>query len=35
MSFDYQLMSNGFIEQSVDTLNNLRWYYIMEPPGRQ
>ncbi len=26
-------MSNGFIEQSVDTLNNLRWYYIMEPPG--
>ena len=33
MSFDYQLMSNGFIEQSVDTLNNLRWYYIMEPPG--
>ncbi len=33
MSFDYQLMSNGFIEQSVDTLNNLRWHYIMEPPG--
>jgi two-component system, OmpR family, phosphate regulon sensor histidine kinase PhoR len=33
MSFDYQLMSNGFIEKSVDTLNNMPWFYPLEPPG--
>lgn len=33
MSFDYQLMSNNFILQSQDTINNLRWDYFLQPPG--
>ncbi|MBO9571808.1 MAG: HAMP domain-containing histidine kinase, partial [Chitinophagaceae bacterium] len=33
MSFDYQLMSNNFIQQSQDTINNMPWIYILEPPG--
>lgn len=33
MSFDYQLMSSGFIQQSQDTVNNKVLIYILEPPG--
>ncbi len=33
MSYDYQLMSSGFIKQSQDTINNMVWVYFLEPPG--
>lgn len=33
LSFDYQLMSNHFIQQSEDTVNNYRWVYPLQPPG--
>lgn len=33
LSFDYQLMSNHFIQESEDTVNNYRWIYPLQPPG--
>jgi two-component system phosphate regulon sensor histidine kinase PhoR len=33
LSFDYQLMSNNYIQEAEDTVNNYRWIYPLQPAG--
>jgi two-component system phosphate regulon sensor histidine kinase PhoR len=33
LNFEYQLKSDNYLEQSGDTLNNVSWQYVLQPPG--
>lgn len=33
LNFEYQLKSDQFLQQFEDTVNNLNWQYVLQPPG--
>ncbi len=34
-NYEYQLKSANFLQQSEDTVNNLQYFYPLQPPSRQ
>jgi len=33
LNFNYELRSENFFAQNQDTVNNLQWQYLLQPPG--